>query len=679
MTNSDHRYAERLHGSTPPSRRWLLWSAIIVAGFASLTCLAYFTARVEVMIEPPGAEKHASLKIVQGVALSFGTSVFAAPGPLVLHVAAPGYKSTDVRVSEAGYRRGRIDVILDAVGVPVRVTADPPLPDVVWRLDGQLIATGESLEIDTEPGEHTIQAFHPHRLPASIPIAAVAGEMIEETLILAPVRGTIEVSSDPSGSKVLVNGEFRGTTPLTTEVVGGIHELQITHDDYESRSDRIEITHEAPEASLAYTLAVNRPEGQVAFTLNPPGGILTVDDQALTPANATRGIRIAASISHAVRYTLPGYKPADIELTLAPGESRNVAFDLEPNLGIVEVHAEPESEVEVDGKPAGTTPLTLELLAVPHKIRIAQDGYRSVTRTLTPDPDAPQRIRVTLDSEAELRSAEAPTQYTNDIGIMLKLFPNPGIIKMGSARDEAGRRPNEFVREVHLTRSFYVSVHEISIEQYAHFTSPGQTPPADRRAVTGITWTEAAQFCNWLSGQEGLTPVYLFTDGRHVESNPHADGYRLPTEAEWAWLARKAGRARGTAFPWGDREVVPKNAGNLADESAKGTLPMYIPQYSDGFAGIADIGSFPANEAGLHDIVGNASEFVHDTYRFTPPPEGRVETDPFEIRTGSRYTVRGSSFRSSSLAELRAAWRDGAKGPEDDIGFRVARYVVGEP
>jgi len=170
--------------------------------------------------------------------------------------------------------------------------------------------------------------------------------------------------------------------------------------------------------------------------------------------------------------------------------------------------------------------------------------------------------------------------------------------------------------------------------------------------------------------------VYRFENGRHAGSSVAADGYRLPTEAEWEWLARKAGRDRETRFPWGDATRVPERSGNLADESARGRVPVYIPRYDDGFAGLAEIGRFAANAAGLHDLAGNASEWVHDVYDVQPPEAGGVETDPMDTGTGRWHAVKGSSWRSGTLSELRAAWRAGSDGPRDDLGFRIARYLV---
>ena len=168
-----------------------------------------------------------------------------------------------------------------------------------------------------------------------------------------------------------------------------------------------------------------------------------------------------------------------------------------------------------------------------------------------------------------------------------------------------------------------------------------------------------------------------FAGSRLVSSSLAADGYRLPTEAEWEWLARKAGRRAVTRFTWGDDYQVPRGSGNLADESARTQVAQFVPQYTDGFAGVAPVGSFGADAAGLHDISGNVSEWVHDFYQITPATNQQVLRNPAGPAFGEGHVVKGSSWRSGTPTTLRAAYREPGSGGRDDLGFRVVRYVYG--
>ena len=147
------------------------------------------------------------------------------------------------------------------------------------------------------------------------------------------------------------------------------------------------------------------------------------------------------------------------------------------------------------------------------------------------------------------------------------------------------------------------------------------------------------------------------------------------TEAEWEWLARKSGREMQTVFPWGNDAVIPTKWGNVADESAKGTTQFYVPNYNDGFVKTAPVGSFKAETSGLFDLVGNVSEWVHDYYALVPTDFKNVFEDPVGPPSGHTRVVKGSSWRSGTRTSLRAAYRNGLSNGQDDVGFRIGRYL----
>jgi hypothetical protein len=92
-----------------------------------------------------------------------------------------------------------------------------------------------------------------------------------------------------------------------------------------------------------------------------------------------------------------------------------------------------------------------------------------------------------------------------------------------------------------------------------------------------------------------VTPVYKEEFGEWVAIRPFPDGYRLPTEAEWAWAIRYQGGNGALKFSWGKDWPPRRDAGNYADKSAADLVPTIIPGYDDGFASTAEGGKFPAN------------------------------------------------------------------------------------
>ena len=189
-----------------------------------------------------------------------------------------------------------------------------------------------------------------------------------------------------------------------------------------------------------------------------------------------------------------------------------------------------------------------------------------------------------------------------------------------------------------------------------------------------LTWAQAALYCNWLSDEESL-PRFYEVDGEEVIGfNQDATGYRLPTEAEWAWIARTDGNGNQLKYSWGDQLTPPDNAGNFADISTQAYLGEILFNYDDGYMGTAPVGNFDPNYYGIYDMAGNVAEWVHDYYGAVGVVGGE-ELDPMGPVSGQFHTIRGSSWAHGSITELRLSFRDFGEEPRDDLGFRVARYL----
>ncbi len=212
--------------------------------------------------------------------------------------------------------------------------------------------------------------------------------------------------------------------------------------------------------------------------------------------------------------------------------------------------------------------------------------------------------------------------------------------------------------------------------------------------VCRINWFDAVKWCNARSQQAGLVPVYytdagltkVYTNGevRKPFVKWEANGYRLPTEAEWEKSAR--GGLVGKRFPWGDK-ISRKQANYVSDPSGFSNYDVgpggLDPKYTKGPQSnfnphTSPVGSFAPNGYGLYDMAGNVTEWCWDW--LTPPPYGKGSpylggTDPHGALNPQFGRVRRGGGWGNNADAARCAARTCA-GPEGEcgwFGFRCAK------
>jgi formylglycine-generating enzyme required for sulfatase activity len=224
---------------------------------------------------------------------------------------------------------------------------------------------------------------------------------------------------------------------------------------------------------------------------------------------------------------------------------------------------------------------------------------------------------------------------------------SPGVFSMGSPTGEDGRDDDETPHTVTLSQGFWLQATEVTQAQWQVVmgTNPSRFGGCADCPVETVSWFDAIVYVNALSVRDGLPRCY---DGERLV-DLGCTGYRLPTEAEWEYAAR----AGTTGTRYGDLDAIAWHSGNAGGR----THP---------------VGQKQANAWGLHDMLGNVWEWVHDWY----DDYGGDGTNPTGPAVGGLRVSRGGSSGAAML-NVRAARRFGytPRTRGDALGFRVARSI----
>ncbi|MDJ0905020.1 MAG: PEGA domain-containing protein [Woeseiaceae bacterium] len=672
------RRAAATHAAVEAKHRSPL-KAIIGAALAVLAIASYLlftSSSVQFEVNPSDPD---SLSIAGGwFQLPIGDRVLLRNGEYTVVVRKEGYYDVNQNFAVAGEDDKTVNVRMRRLPGRLTVVTSPPV-DAVVSIDNATVGKTPFGPFELQPGEHSVNVRADRYLPFG-DVVTVPGLDLQETLHvqLVPRWSNVEVTSEPAGAAIFAGAERLGVTPATIELLEGQHQISVVKDGFAAWDGTVDAE---PDTDQALPLIQLQPaNAKLLVNSVPRSANVTVDGRYRGQSPIT--LSLAPGVDYTIGLSKAGYGTASQRVRLGAAASDSITVDLSARTGALTVNVQPaDADIYVDGRVRAKGSTTLQLSSAPHRIEVRKNGYQTWTRTVTPRPGYPQTVTARLRSLEEIERAKIQQTVTTVDDQTLRRV-EPGTFRMGSSRAEQGRRANEVIVPVTLTRPFLIGVREVTNTEFTKFR-PGHDSGSGihpslaggNNPVANVTWADAAEYCNWLSKREGLKPAYEEKFGEWTLIRPLTNGYRLPTEAEWAWAIRYGGRPSATRFSWGNDWPPERNSGNFADRSAIDLAPSVVPRYDDGYASTAPGGKFPANALGIFDGAGNVAEWVNDIYSVPTPGQTTAIVDPLGPDTGTSHVVRGSSWRHAGVLELRYSFRESENEARPDLGFRIARSI----
>jgi formylglycine-generating enzyme required for sulfatase activity len=261
------------------------------------------------------------------------------------------------------------------------------------------------------------------------------------------------------------------------------------------------------------------------------------------------------------------------------------------------------------------------------------------------------------------KTTQSTIELKTGSGIEVVYVP-AGTFMMGKENGDDDESPAHKVSLAGFIMDKFEVTHEMFIE--AELPNPSHWQDDPKKPVEQIRWQEARAYCNERSIMEGLDPYYDATKSGFpiIET---ANGYRLPTEAEWEYTAR---------------------SGKDSDYSFGSSRQLKLHSWFEGNSGKRThrVGTKKPNNWGIHDLYGNVSEWCEDVYdpHFYKNSPELSPAGPETKSSDPKRVIRGGSWRASS-AMCRVSFRRGERTGDTDAcfftdycGFRCVRNISKE-
>jgi len=474
------------------------WQSLVGAGIFVLVALSWllFSSKSVHFETVPGEPDEFSIS-GGWFKLPVGDRVLMRVGSYTVHVKKEGYYdfSQALEINESPSQT--VQFSLRKLPGKITVVTDPVV-DAVVTVDDSNVGQAPYGPLELEPGTHSISVAAERFLPFSDRLL-VPGLGQHQTLYvqLVPRWANVDISSEPSGATVYREQEKIGTTPARLQLMEGKHTLSVVADGFAPWDGNIET---APNEHQVLPLIKLQPaDAQLQVNSIPRGANVTVNGRY----RGQSPIKLALSpdIDYQIGLSKAGYGSTVRRVRLQAAASESITVDLAARVGKVTVNALPkDATVYVDGSARGAGSITMNLSSAPHRLEVKRDGYQTFSRVVTPRPGYPQTIQVRLLTQQEVLARSTSNNVKTSAGQTLRRV-EPGGFVMGTSRREQGRRANEVLVPVTLSKPFFIGTKEVTNRQYQRFRKnhlSGDNVHAalagDLNPVVNISWEDAAEY-----------------------------------------------------------------------------------------------------------------------------------------------------------------------------------------
>ena len=533
-------------------------------------------------------------------------------------------------------------------------------------IDGELVGQTPVIGRSVHPGATVVRLEHRFHDTVTRRVSPGRGEVVDLHVEFPPATGSLEVVTNPRGAQVRVDGEeLDGTTPLMLSPhPTGAFEIAVSIHGREAKTRTVDVL-PLEHAEVSFELE-RVPMSEIHVARSPSDLELQIDGKPYKP-----GMTLPIG-AYKLRAQRPGYAPLEKVVRFTDGRNEQTVKLIRLQGSLSLAVTPPDAAVEVSYQDGGRRREVrysedMRIPTGPVTVRARAMGYRSYQRRLTMEA-VPLSHAIRLEKyEVEPGRRFSDRLASGGEGPLLVVI-DMGTFRMGSDAGAADERP---VRQVEITQPFAIGVYETTRGDFEKFraaavaSSRGATPRTlspqaedslapelrARLPVTGATWEDARDYVDWLSERTGHR-------------------YRLPSEAEWEYVARAGATGR---YDFGNDAAALCAHGNVADATyAEKYVNPDVAACSDGTLRLAVVGSFRANALGLHDMLGNAEEWVadcwHDNYWGAPGDQRPRSGDC------ANHAVRGGAW-DSTPDEATVSYRSFSNRGSGTRGFRVVREL----